>query len=307
MLDMFLHAEKNPEIVSVSNAITIPLGSKIAIPQTDIHLGGCAVNVTIGLSRLGVTPVLTAETGDDALSNSALDMLKKENIDCSHVVITPGAKASFAVVLDMTGERTEFVHQEVREHNLPIDDVTAPWVYLASVGNTWQELYTRVLTHSDQTHAKIIFNPGSMQLHAGLEALLPVLAKTEVLLVNNEEAAGLVGKGVDSDLHAIMDELHAKGPRIVVVTQGEKGATVRDDSGQYFFQESLPTSFVEKTGAGDAFSSGFTAAYIQGKTLQEALLWGSANAASVIAHGGGQQGLMDPSQLEMSLRERNIA
>ena len=55
----------------------------------------------------------------------------------------------------------------------------------------------------------------------------------------------------------------------------------------------------ERTGAGDAFGSGFLSAVIEGKTLEESLIWGTVNSASVIGYTGAQKGLLKEKDLDM--------
>ena len=54
---------------------------------------------------------------------------------------------------------------------------------------------------------------------------------------------------------------------------------------------------VDRTGAGDAFSSTFTAAITLGKTIPEALRWGPINSMSVVQYIGAREGLLSQEKL----------
>ena len=54
---------------------------------------------------------------------------------------------------------------------------------------------------------------------------------------------------------------------------------------------------IERTGAGDAYSTGFLAGLLFGKDVTEAMRWGSANATSVIGKIGAQPGLLTKKQM----------
>jgi len=51
--------------------------------------------------------------------------------------------------------------------------------------------------------------------------------------------------------------------------------------------------YVDRTGAGDAFGSGFVSALIKGASLDEALQLGSANATGVLGEWGANEGLLE--------------
>ena len=95
-----------------------------------------------------------------------------------------------------------------------------------------------------------------------------------------------------------MKGLHELGPKIVMVTDGVKGAYVYSKDYAYF----MPiypdiASPYERTGAGDAFASTITAALALGKTIEEAMLWGPINSMSVVQKIGAQEGLLTKEKL----------
>lgn len=49
---------------------------------------------------------------------------------------------------------------------------------------------------------------------------------------------------------------------------------------------------VDSTGAGDGFGSGFAAALMSGKNIEEAIEWGKRQAANVVRHIGAKAGLL---------------
>ena len=94
----------------------------------------------------------------------------------------------------------------------------------------------------------------------------------------------------------LLGEVAGFGSKMVVITDGENGAYgfYKD---RYYRAGVLPVNAYERTGAGDAFSTGCLAALIEGKGMDEALLWGTINSASVIGHVGSQKGLLKKEEL----------
>lgn len=88
------------------------------------------------------------------------------------------------------------------------------------------------------------------------------------------------------------------GPEIVVITDGPEGAYTYD--GEEMWHMPMypdPAPPVDRTGAGDAFSSTFTAALAAGEDIPTALSWGPINSMSVVQYIGAQEGLLSRDQL----------
>ncbi|MCA9344463.1 hypothetical protein KC946_01370, partial [Candidatus Saccharibacteria bacterium] len=64
-----------------------------------------------------------------------------------------------------------------------------------------------------------------------------------------------------------------------------------------------PSPPYERTGAGDAFTSTFVAAFIHGSDIEGALQWGPINSMSVVQHVGAQAGLLTQTQLNKLLKQ----
>ena len=59
-----------------------------------------------------------------------------------------------------------------------------------------------------------------------------------------------------------------------------------------------PAPPVERTGAGDSFSSTFTTALALGLPVEQALMWGPINSMNVVQYVGAQKGLLTRKKLE---------
>ena len=97
--------------------------------------------------------------------------------------------------------------------------------------------------------------------------------------------------------------MHAHGPKIVLITDGPKGAYMLD--GDHFYYMPIypdPKPPLERTGCGDAFASTFISALMSGKSPLEALVWAPVNPMSVVQHIGAQEGLLDTHHIEWLLQ-----
>jgi len=112
------------------------------------------------------------------------------------------------------------------------------------------------------------------------EALLSVLKRVHVFLVNDEEARQLTG--AENVLKAA-EGIRMMGPSVVIVKRGEHGALARTEQGWFALPACPVESPVDPTGAGDAFAGGLVGFLAHhGGTLEEPLIrLGMAHGAAV--------------------------
>jgi sugar/nucleoside kinase (ribokinase family) len=170
------------------------------------------------------------------------------------------------------------------------------------MGEGYENFYAQAVLWAKQKGVKIAFNPGTRQVKAGVLHLDYAYDQTDVLFVNKEEAQSLMGiSDMRVDMKKLLVQVRTLGPKVVVITDGMAGTYVHDGV-KYWHMPIVPAKVVERTGAGDAFGSGFMAAIIGGKTIQEAMRWGTVNSASVLEYIGPQAGLLDNQGIQERLR-----
>lgn len=273
-------------------------GSKVPVGKmTRVAAVGNAANNAIGSSRLGLKTAIYTVIGSDKDSQETKDIFEREGVDTSFIIMESDKRSNLSVVLNYNSERTIFVYHEDRRYSLP-QLPEAKWVYYTSVAKGHDILHRQVPEYIKKTGARLAFNPGSYQLREGLEALGPVLAITDVLLLNREEAQFLV-KGDIEDIKGFLWKLKSAGPKTVVITDGRNGSYTSFD-GREVWRAGIPESspVVEMTGAGDAYSTGFLVALCKGKELPEAMVWGTMNATSVVQYVGAREGLLTEAKMQ---------
>lgn len=283
--------------------ICFEAGAKIMVDDAQFQLGGNACNVSVGLSRLGFSTVLAAELGTDEFSEKIIKGLQKDNVSLDLVKQTPDAPSTFSVCLNFKKERTLFVRHVTRKHELDLEKITPDWIYLTSLGKEWEELYKKSSEYMQKTGAKVAFNPGSTQLLAGREHFKDILQITNILLINKEEAEEILYGVVQHTQNeankpsTMVKELQKLGPKIVCITDGTNGSDTIDENGELYHEGIVQAECIEKTGAGDAYSSGFIAAIINGESVPTAMKWGAVNSANVITKYGAQPGLLTKEEI----------
>ena len=280
--------------------IAFGYGSKVPVKAMHRVPGvGNAANLSMGISRLGLKTAIYTVVGDDRDSQEIKEVFEKENVDTRFVVMERGKRSNFSAVLNYSGERTIFVYHEDRGYKLP--HMETNWLYLSSIAKDHQGLHDEVLEFVKRTKTKLGFNPGSYQLRDGLEKLKPLFEVTEALILNREEAHMLVGGEIENTKE-LLKKLKDTGPKVVVITDGRNGSFATPD-GREVWHVGIPehTPVVERTGAGDAYSTAFLAATIRGKDLPNAMQEGTMNSTSVVQFVGAREGLLTARGMEEHL------
>lgn len=301
-LDTFVRVKEASVMCTVNKEnclLCFTYADKIPIERLDRTIAGNAANNAVGAARLGMQAALYSVIGDDKTGQDIMYTMKKEGVELDYLDIERGTESNYSVVLNYKGERTQLVYKVPRKYALPKLRPSA-WVYYTEIGSNHSGLERDLVRYIGKTGAKLAYNPGTSHIREGLERMKHILRRTHTLFVNKEEGEKMVGKF--STMKKLLRALHAEGPKIVVVTDGSRGAYAYD--GRHAFQIGVfPAKVVEMTGAGDSFATAFVAALHHGKSMHDALLWGSANSTSVIGKIGPQAGLLTQDGIKKMLKK----
>lgn len=287
--------------------LAMPFATKIPFEKAEVVNGvGNASNASVCFARLGIHSGLVSNVGKDDYGRDIIDALEDERVDTRFVRINNKKITNYHYVLWYKDERTILINHEEYNYQWPrFTKADMPkWVYFSSISKNALDKYHDMVVDwlNDNPDVKLAFQPGTFQLEAGAERLKDLYARTEVLVLNREEAVTVSGGNYD-DIHGLFDKLHAIGPRIVVITDGPAGAYASDGIDRYKMPPYPdPKAPYERTGAGDAFASTFVAAIIKGNTIEGALQWAPINSMNVVQNVGAQKGLLSEAQLEDYLK-----
>lgn len=306
-LDIFLDvadANKRFKVLHTQDKdwLAVPYGGKVSVDALHFDVGGNAANIAVGLARLGLSVATHVHFGSDEISQKIVNRFKAEGVAIDYLVQDKDQPSPVSVIINFAGERTIFVHHITRKHQLP--NISAPkWIYLTSIGNYWEDLYKQVREFVRQNNVLLAFNPGTHQIQSGgVEGFLQEMEVAAALFVNKEEGK-LIAKTTSDDVKTLLVQLQSMGPKIVSITDGSNGAYAIDGQGQALSIPVFTKEIVERTGAGDAYASGFLAALVNDLPVAEAMGWGAANAAAVVSTVGAEKGLLKKTDLENKLSE----
>lgn len=270
------------------NFIAYPVGSKLLIKNLIFSTGGGGTNTGVSFSRLGLKTGYLGKIGTDENGKTILNLLKKEKI--GFLGVKGREHTGYSVILDSKEHnRTILTYKGANDtlkfSELNLNKLKTKWFYFSSMMHESFKTQEKLVEYSLKNNIKIAFNPSSYQTKKGLQHLKDILAKAEVLVLNKEEAEMLVNK------KDMLKGLYKLGPNIVCITEGKKGCSVYDGKYRYI-SKGHNIKVKERTGAGDAFASGFIAGIIKNKNIEFAIQLGSINAESVILHYGAKNKLL---------------
>jgi len=293
--DVFLSGH---EIVSQKDSVTgqlieaFPLGAKINIENAIFSTGGGATNAAVTFSRQNIESGFIGKIGNDAAGNAVIKELDDDHVDTSKVIFDPVLGTQYStVLLSETGERSILIyrgaaHSHTAKDYEEISFKGYDWLYVSSFAGAMDALDV-IFKNAHEEGVKIAFNPGEGELEQA-DRLKSLLEDVDILLVNKEEAQMIVEGTTSEEL--VRHGMHYVP--VLVISDGPKGVTATDGktivtAGMY---EDVPV--VDRTGAGDAFGSGFVSYYAQGRSLKDAIVYGSANSTSVVSKIGAKAGIL---------------
>lgn len=306
--DVFLRDDEfDPKIEGKVAYTHLPLGAKIDVDELHFATGGNATNVAVTLARQGLHAEYLWALGQDPASEASLRVLDDEGVGTTHVVQTDSLQASYSTVLIAKGgERTILNYQgalpTAKDVERLLDRVETPdWVYPTALGSL--STLETVVDWAEERRVKIMLNPAGSEL-SNPAKLKGLLESVEVLCLNKQEMQSIVEGETLEEL--VRHGLHYCP--VIIVSDGPNGVCASDgktivQAGMY---EDVPV--IDRTGAGDAFASGFLSQWLLGKSLKDSIVFASANSTSVVSKIGAKSGILPAGTPlhDMEITEKSI-
>lgn len=236
--------------------------------------GGSAANTAVALSRLGIKTGFIGKLGNDREGDFLLDSL--EGVDKRG--IRRDGRSGMALSLLIKGERSIIIFPNTND-TIGIDDIEREYaescdmVHLTSFAGDSSFNAQKSLVSSLSSKIKVSFDPGIFYSKRGIEALTPILMRTEIFFPEKKEIEILTNNSWKEGAKSILN----LGPKVIACTMGEEGSHIFTQN-EDFHIDAPRVTVVDTTGAGDVYAAGFVDSYLKGKSLRE-----SAINASVLA------------------------
>lgn len=322
-----LHDKKHLKKIGflTGEAQCFALGGKIEIGKPVSTTGGGATNAAVSFSRQGFKTASLVKIGGDEAGKDISNELKKEKVNV--LSLNPKLKtlnlnngtARSTILLAPEGERTILVYrgasEDLSEKEIHFDKLKSRWAYIVP-GKISFEVLEKIFNYLYKNEVLIAFNPSKYFIEMGIKKIHPLLNKSKAVILNREEAAYLTGVDYNKE-KIIFKKLDESVAGIAVMTDGVGGSLVSDGHNMYKADIFGNKKVVDRTGAGDAFGSGFVAGLMQRQeeckkglcqidNIEYAIRLGSANAASVIEYIGAKEGILTKQEFQKSKRWQKL-
>jgi ribokinase len=280
-------------------AICEVYGGKMEADEVEISSGGGGTNNAVSFARKGLKTAVVAEMGADLAGKMISAELIKERVDTRFLVVEEGEVTAVSVIL-ISGEggRSIVTHRGasrmLTHKDIPWEKLKTKWLHISSLGGRLA-LLEELCAWAKKNEVKVAVNPGRREIQKK-ERLLKSIHNVDVLVMNREEATKLTGTDYLNE-DVFRSDACLLGPKVSVITAGKDGGKVCADGKCTFYKGGAKVKKGSSVGAGDAFGSGFVAALIYEKSLEEAIEWGRKNAESVLGYLSAKKGLMHLSEL----------
>lgn len=318
--DVYLKGYQNLEVKKNGLGLQcFPLGAKIETQSLEFSSGGGATNTAVTFAKQGLKTACAFEIGNDEFGRLVLREMKQRKISTFPSFNKKIPTAFSTILIDNSGERTIFVFRgasgDLNLKELPLSKIKTKWVYIVP-GTMKLANVEKIVLHFKKQKTKIAINPSKNMIQYGLKRLGKILKQTDILLLNQEEAAYLTGLPHQQE-KKIFQKLDQYVPGILVMTEGPKGLKVSD--GRHVWRASIfkEKEMIDRSGAGDAFGSGFVAGLIQKNeqcqkgvcdtdNVSYAIRLGSANATAMVETLGVKTGILTRKEFQTQKRWKKL-
>ncbi|MCI1787214.1 MAG: ribokinase [Actinomyces sp.] len=263
-------------------------GETVLAASASTGLGGKGANQAVAALAAGTAPILVTPVGDDG--REALHLLASYGLDTAHVLRRPGPTGRALITLTPDGQNSIVV---IPGANAALEAGAATDIVGRTAGPGDVVLVqceiplptvTAVVDAAQRAGARVVLN-----LAPWCDLPAATLAVCDPLVVNESEAAGLLGHSVDGleGARAAAGELGARA-RSVVVTLGADGALLIRAGRTPLHAPGRRVDVVDTTGAGDATVGTLAAQLANGRDLADALRAGNEAGARAVQIPGAQ-------------------
>ena len=285
------------------------------------YLGGSPANIAVGLARLGKKCGFFARVSDDQLGTFVTDFFKNEGIDTSHIVRCQNGEKiglTFTEIKSETESSILMYRNDAADLKLDIADIDESYLQKAKAllisgtalaESPSREAALKAVMLAKRNQIPVIFdidyraynwkNADEISIYYSL-----VAKQADIILGSREEydlTQRLIQEGMDDRQTAAY--WHGWNAKIVIIKHGKDGSTAYTNDGESYSIKPFPVKLLKSFGGGDGYASAFLYGLLEGYDIMDALEFGSASAAMLVASHACSQDMPTVEQVKEFIRK----
>lgn len=284
------------------------------------YVGGSPANIAVGLARLGKKVGFIGKVSDDRFGEYVTNYFKNEGIDTSRVAKCKNGESlglTFTEILSPTESSILMYRDGVADLMLDVDDVDEEYISntkaivvsgTALAQSPSREAVLKAVKLAKKNKTVVIFDIDyrayTWKNKDEISIYYSAVAKDSDIIIGSREefdlTEGLMATySTDSETAKRWLEY---GNKIVVIKHGKEGSTAYTQDGNAYKIKPFPVKLLKSFGGGDAYASAFLYALLEGWDIMDALEFGSASAAMLVASHSCSQDMPSADDVKEFIR-----
>lgn len=285
------------------------------------YLGGSPANIAVGLARLGKKCGFFARVSDDQLGTFVTDYFNNEGIDTSHIVRCQNGEKiglTFTEIKSETESSILMYRNDAADLKLDVADIDEEYIKkgkallisgTALAESPSREAALKAVMLAKRNHVPVIFdidyraynwkNTDEISIYYAA-----VAKQADIILGSREEydlTQKLIREGMDDKETAAY--WHSQNAKIVIIKHGKDGSTAYTNDGESYSIKPFPVKLLKSFGGGDGYASAFLYALFEGYDMIDALEFGSASAAMLVASHACSEDMPSVEQVKKFIKK----
>lgn len=265
------------------------------------YLGGSPANIAVGLARLGKKCGFFARVSDDQLGTFVTDYFDNEGIDTSHIKRCENGEKiglTFTEIKSETESSIVMYRNEAADLKLDVEDIDEDYINRAKAilisgtalaESPSREAALKAVALAKKNGVPIIFDIDyrayNWKNSDEIAIYYSSVAREADIILGSREEYDLTEKFIkvgmtDKETAAYW---HSQNAKIVIIKHGKEGSTAYTNDGESFSIKPFPVKLLKSFGGGDGYASAFLYGIFEGWEIIDALEFGSASAAMLVA------------------------
>lgn len=285
------------------------------------YLGGSPANIAVGMARLGKKVGFIGKVSDDQFGTFIENRFKEEGIDTTWVTRAKNGEKlglTFTEIKSETESSILMYRDGIADLQLSVEDISEDYIKnskallisgTALAQSPSREAALKALCFAKRNDTKVIFDidyrPYNWKNRDEISIYYSMVAKEADVILGSREEVDLTERLIEEGRTDLQSAAywHARGVKIIVIKHGKEGSTAYTDDGNSYTIKSFPVKLLKSFGGGDGYASAFLYGLFEGWEIIDALEFGSASAAMLVASHACSEDMPDVESVKKFIKE----